>query len=190
MNKHIDYTKLAGSTGFDSTAKSHSLATPLDMAVTSDGKTLYVAAFGSSKIGVFDTVALEQNTFDPVTASQNYIAVSGGGVSGLALDEARGRIYATTRFDDAVKVIDLKSHAELAQLPLPNPEPPSVLQGRIMLYDATTFFGQRRSRLRQLPYFRRYGRPGLGSRQPRRRGHQEHYPHQSRRTARLSHRQQ
>ena len=55
LNKHINYTQLAGSPGFDPTAKTHSLSMPLDMAVTADGKTLYVAAFGSSKIGVFDT---------------------------------------------------------------------------------------------------------------------------------------
>ncbi|MEI9974841.1 MAG: hypothetical protein WDO73_23995 [Ignavibacteriota bacterium] len=61
---------------------------PTAIAVTSDGKTLYVAAFGSSKIGVFDTAALEQDTFDPVTASDRYIQVSGGGVSGLVFRPA------------------------------------------------------------------------------------------------------
>jgi DNA-binding beta-propeller fold protein YncE len=141
LNKHIDYSQLAGSPGFDPAAKSHSLATPLDMAVTKDGKTLYVAAFGSSKIGVFNTTELENDTFDPVTESPNYISVSGGGVSGLALDEDRGLLYATTRFDNAVKVINLASHAEIAQLPMPNPEPASVVQGRPMLYDATGFSG-------------------------------------------------
>src|SRR5262245_38815289 len=35
LNKHIDYSKLAGSSEFDPTAKNHSLSTPLDMAVTS-----------------------------------------------------------------------------------------------------------------------------------------------------------
>ncbi len=141
LNKHINYNQLAGSPGFDPTAKSHSLATPMDMAVSSDGKTLYVAAFGSSKIGVFNTTELENNTFNPVTESQNYITVSGGGPSGVALDEARGLLYATTRFDDAVKVINLTSHAEIAALPMPNPEPPFVIQGRPMLYDATQFSG-------------------------------------------------
>ncbi len=141
LNKHIDYTKLAGSPGFDPTAKLHSLATPLDMAVTGDGKTLYVAAFGSSKIGVFDTASLENNTFDPRLASANYIAVSGGGPSGVVLDEARGRLYVMTRFDNAVKVIDLASHQEIATQSLPNPEPPSVVQGRPMLYDAARFSG-------------------------------------------------
>jgi YVTN family beta-propeller protein len=141
LNKHIDYSKLAGSPGFDPTAKTHSLSMPLDMAVTSDGKTLYVAAFGSSKIGVFDITALENNTFDPTVISSNYLPVSGGGPSGLVLDQAHSRLYVMTRFDDAVKVIDLTASQEVEQLPLPNPEPASVVQGRPMLYDATRFSG-------------------------------------------------
>jgi YVTN family beta-propeller protein len=136
LNKHIDYTKLAGQAGFDATAKNHSLATPLDMAVTSNGQTLFVAAFGSSKIGVFDTAQLRTNTFDPRQISANYIPVSGGGPSGLVLDEARGRMYVMTRFDNAVKVVDLASKAETAALALPNPEPASVVTGRPALYDA------------------------------------------------------
>jgi DNA-binding beta-propeller fold protein YncE len=141
LNKHINYNQLAGSPGFDPAAKTHSLSMPLDMAVTGDGKTLYVAAFGSSKVGVFDTTELQNDTFNPVTESANYIPVSGGGVSGLALDETRGLLYVTTRFDDALKVVNLKSHSEVAALNLPNPEPPSVVQGRPMLYDATGFSG-------------------------------------------------
>lgn len=136
LNKHIDYSKLASNPGFDPTAKLHSLSTPLDMAVTRNGKTLYVAAFGSSKIGVFNTTALENNTFNPVVDSASYIPVSGGGPSGLVLDEAGGRLYVMTRFDDAVKVIDLASKREIAALALPNPEPLAVIRGRPMLYDA------------------------------------------------------
>jgi hypothetical protein len=141
LNKHLDYSKLAGSPGFDPTAATHSLATPLGMAVTGDGQTIYLAAFGSSKIGVFAAGELETDTFDPVADSANYIPVSGGGPSGLALDEARGLMYVMTRFDNAVKVIDLTAQAEIIQLALPNPEPASVVQGRPMLYDATNFSG-------------------------------------------------
>ncbi len=141
LNKHINYSALAGSPGFDATAKSHSLSMPLDMAVTADGKTLYVAAFGSSKVGVFDTKGLEADTFDPVSGSANYIPVSGGGVSGLALDEARGQLYVMTRFDDSLKVVNLKTRQQVAALVMPNPEPVSVVQGRPMLYDATQFSG-------------------------------------------------
>ena len=141
LNKHIDYTKLAGDPGFDPTTKNHSLSTPLDMAVTSNGRTLFVAAFGSEKIGVFDTTELENNTFNPRTASANYITVSGGGPSGLALDEVRGRLYVMTRFDNSVKVIDLATKQEIANATLPNPEPASVVEGRPLLYDATRFSG-------------------------------------------------
>ena len=92
-------------------------------------------------MGVFDTGALENDTFDPVAASANYIPVSGGGVSGLVLDEARGLLYVMTRFDNSVKTIDLSSHREVAGSVLPNPEPDSVVRGRPMLYDATQFSG-------------------------------------------------
>ena len=141
LNKHLDYSALAGTKNFDTDAKNHSLSMPVDMAVTRDGSTLYLAAFGSSRLGVFNTKSLEDDSFDPVAASANYIPVSGGGVGGLALDEPRGRLYVMTRFDDAVKVIDLHSGHEVAGFVLPNPEPDTVLRGRPMLYDATRFSG-------------------------------------------------
>ncbi len=136
LNKHIDYSTLASESGFDPTTKNHSLSTPLDMTVSADGKRLYVAAFGSSKIGVFDTAALENNSFNPRTASANYIPVGGGGPSGLVLDEARNRLYVVTRFDNSVKAIDLTTRAQVSNLAMPNPEPASVVQGRRFLYDA------------------------------------------------------
>ena len=136
LNKHIDYTKLVSDPAFDASAKNHSLATPLDMAVSKDGKTLYVTAFGSSKIGVFSTAELEADTFNPRTASANYITVSGGGPSGVVLDEARGQMYVMTRFDNSVKVVNLASRSEVATAVLPNPEPANIVAGRPFLYDA------------------------------------------------------
>jgi len=136
LNKHIDYSKLVHAPAFDATAKQHSLSMPLDMAITKDGKTLYVAAYGSSRIGVYNTSELENNTFNPRTASANHINVTGGGPSGLVLDESRGRMYVMTRFDNAVKVLDLASKSEVAKAPLPNPEPAAIVAGRPLLYDA------------------------------------------------------
>src|SRR4029077_8910683 len=107
---------------------------PLDMAVTSNGQTLYVAAFGSSKIGIFDTGELEADTFVPNSA--NHIPVSGGGPSALTLDEPRGRLYVLTRFDNSVSVIDTGTRAELAHLPLYKPDPRIVVNGRPLLYAA------------------------------------------------------
>ncbi len=130
LNKHIDYDVVPSPPG----VQERSLATPLGMAVSSDGGTLYVAAFGSSRIGVFDTAALETDTFTPDAGAE--IAVSGGGPSGLVLDEARHRLYVLTRFDDAVSVVDTTTRTEVAHLPVFDPEPASVVAGRPFLYDA------------------------------------------------------
>jgi DNA-binding beta-propeller fold protein YncE len=130
LNKHIDYAVVPS----PPSTKDASLATPLDMAVSSDGQTLYVAAFGSGKIGVFDTGALEDDTFVPSTA--DHVVLSGGGPTGVLLDETRHRLYVTTRFDDAISVVDTLTRSEVAHLPLYNPEPPNVVAGRPVLYDA------------------------------------------------------
>ncbi len=131
LNKHIDYSVRPAPAG----VKDHSLATPLDIAISGDGATLYVAAFGSAKIGVFSTAELEADTFDPTTASAGYLPVTGGGPSGLALDGA-GHLFVATRFDDGVSMIDLASRAETSHVLLANPESKAITEGRRFLYDA------------------------------------------------------
>ncbi|HKX46012.1 MAG TPA: hypothetical protein VJP77_04870, partial [Planctomycetota bacterium] len=137
LNKHLDYSKLHTDVPdlVDPTRKDHSLATPVEMVVSPDGATLYVAAFGSAKIGVFDTAALEDDSFDPTVASAGYIP-TGGGPAGLVLDAARDRLYVLTRFDNTVSMIDPATRATLLRVPLHDPEPSSLVEGRPFLYDA------------------------------------------------------
>ena len=130
LNKHIDYALHPSPAG---TAEK-SLATPTDMAISDDGKTLYVAAFGSAKIGVFDTTELENDSFVP--GSENHIELGEGGPSGLVLDEKRHRLYVMTRFNNKVLVIDTKNYRLKQSIALHNPEPESVINGRKFLYDA------------------------------------------------------
>lgn len=133
LNKHINYNAcFAANSNIENT---RSLAQPLDMAISQNSSTLYVAAFGSSKIGVFQTSQLENDTFVPSTASQ--IRVSGGGPSGLVLDEGRNRLYVLTRSDNSLSVIDPRTGAEQRHLRMNNPEPPSVTVGRRFLDDAS-----------------------------------------------------
>ena len=132
LNKHIDYSACCAPSPNPVSEKS--LAQPLGMAVTRDGSKLYVAAFGSARIGVFDTTALENNSFQPSAASQ--IALSGGGPTGLVLDEARGRMYVLTRFDNAISVVSTATRTEVAHVSMYSPEPASVVAGRRFLYDA------------------------------------------------------
>jgi DNA-binding beta-propeller fold protein YncE/mono/diheme cytochrome c family protein len=112
--------------------KAASLATPMDMALANDG-TLYVAAFGSSVVGVFDAAELEDDSFVP---GARQIALSGGGPAGLALDEAAQRLYVLTRFDNAIAIVDTATDTQIGRLPLHDPEPQSLLAGRRFLYDA------------------------------------------------------
>jgi YVTN family beta-propeller protein len=130
LNKHIEYDVVPSPAG----VKADSLAIPTGMAVTSNGATLYVAAFGSSAVGIFDTAELESDTFTP--SALDHIPVTGGGPSGLVLNETKHRLYVFTRFDDAVSVIDTTTASEIAHLPVHNPEPASVVNGRPVLYDA------------------------------------------------------
>ncbi|WP_240486487.1 YncE family protein [Hyalangium minutum] len=132
LNKHINYAVCCAAV--PNTESEKSLAQPLGMAVTSDGATLYVAAYGSSKLGVYSTAALENDTFVPSTANQ--IELTGGGPTGIVLDEARGRLYTLTRFDNGVSVVNLSTQTETAHHLMHNPEPPSVVAGRRFLYDA------------------------------------------------------
>jgi DNA-binding beta-propeller fold protein YncE len=149
LNQHINYSQLHTDAGADHAAinaqKAHSLATPLQPVVSSDGSTLYVAAFGSAKIGVFNTADIEdagfENNFDPTAQSVNYLSTSGGGPSGMVLDEANNKLYVLTRFSNQLEVIDLGSGTVDATLPLHNPEPASVVEGRPFLYDAVATSG-------------------------------------------------
>ena len=133
LNKHIPYSTVP----MPAEVKDDSLATPVGIDVSSDGSTLYVAAFGSSKIGVFSTTEIENDSFVPDSA--DHIAVTGGGPSGVVLDETHDRLYVLTRFDNSVSVIDLllgSPGTEVDHVALFNPEPSHVVSGRPFLYDA------------------------------------------------------
>jgi len=132
LNKHIDYNHCCAPTPNDENARS--LAFPQGMAVTGNGATLYVAALGSDKVGIFSTAQLETDTFVPSAASQ--IPVSGGGPTGLVLDEDRKQLYVMTRFDNGISIVDTRTRAEAAHVQMHTPEPPSVVTGRRFLYDA------------------------------------------------------
>jgi len=128
LNKHIDYSILPALAG----VKDKSIGGPMGMVVSPDGNTLYVASFGSQKIGVFDTGELESDAFVP--NSVDHIALSGGGPSGLALQGTR--LYVLTRFNNSISVVDTGTKLEVQTLALHNPEPASVVDGRPFLYDA------------------------------------------------------
>jgi DNA-binding beta-propeller fold protein YncE len=92
LNDHIDYDDPTGSAA----ERALSLSTPLGMAISSDGSAVYVAAMGSRKVGVCDAAGVLQRRI-PV----------GEGPTGVALDEARARLYVVNRFSSSLSVVDL-----------------------------------------------------------------------------------
>ncbi|MGD8568094.1 MAG: hypothetical protein PVJ39_08395 [Gammaproteobacteria bacterium] len=131
LNKHINYAICCNNNAAE---KAAALAQPMEMAISSDGKTMYVAAFGSNKVGILDTAKLEDNSFVP--NGNNHVIVSGGGPSGVVLDEANDRLYVMTRFDDGISTIDTKAKTEVDHIAMYNPEPERIRKGRKYNYDA------------------------------------------------------
>ena len=67
----------------------------------------------------------------------NLHSASGGGLTGLVLQEDKHRLYTLTRFDNSIAIIDTISGGEIGHVPMYNPEPPSVIAGRPFLYDTS-----------------------------------------------------
>lgn len=130
LNKHIDFSRRFG----NQEERESSLSMPLEMVVSNNGEQLYVTAFGSNKVAVFDTEELAADSFIP--NGDSHIELSGGGPAGIVLDEARDRLYVLTRFNNSVTVVDLSQSAEIQQLALYNPEPQHIVAGRPLMYDA------------------------------------------------------
>lgn len=130
LNKHINYASATG----DPTERDLSVSNPLDMAVSSDGSTLYASGFGSQKIAIYETAKLEDDSFTNDAA--NLIDLFAGGPTGVVLNNAGDRLYVLTRFDNGISTIDTTAKSEIAHLTMYNPEPDHVVAGRPFLYDA------------------------------------------------------
>jgi DNA-binding beta-propeller fold protein YncE len=128
LNPHLDHAAGTGDPAL-------SVAFPQDLTVSRDGRKLYVVAQGSSKLAVYDTTLLESGSAAP--SARNQIRLTGGGPTGVVLDEERDLAFVHTRFDNSISVVDLDRNREVDHVAMYNPEPPSVTNGRKYLYDAT-----------------------------------------------------
>jgi DNA-binding beta-propeller fold protein YncE len=142
LNTSINRANIPQSANFNmsafETAAAQSLETPLGLAVTPDGKTVFMAAMGSGEVGVFKASDLENNTFSAAASSANYISVPNG-PSGLVLDSATNQLFVFTRFNNSVNAVSLASNSVTQSIALTNPEPQAVQAGRSALYDPRQF---------------------------------------------------
>ena len=121
LNRHIGHAA-------SESERELSLAQPLDLVFSADGKQAYVAAFGSGKVGVLDGAG---NVIDRIKV--------GFGPGGLALDDKRQRLYVLNHLDATISVVDVGRRVSVATTRLRHdPAPPSVRAGRPFFYDATS----------------------------------------------------
>jgi hypothetical protein len=85
---------------------------------------VYVAAFGSRKVGILDGDGRLQGRIQV-----------GEGPGGLALDEARQRLYVAGRFTSSLSIVDLTQQTSTEVSLGFDPTPPAVREGRRFLYD-------------------------------------------------------
>ncbi|MFK7991815.1 MAG: YncE family protein [Sandaracinaceae bacterium] len=133
LNPHIDYD----AEDVPDDIRWRTISTPTSVAFAADGTRVYVTALGSSAIGVLDTSELESGAVDTSLSRMIHLRDDGpSGPTGLVLDEARGRLYTLTRFDDAVVTVDLDTEAVLDRTRMHTPEPELIVTGRPVMYDA------------------------------------------------------
>ncbi len=132
LNPHINYFVSPG----PESEIEQSSAFPTDLVFSSDGSRAYVAMLGSRHVAMFDSATLEGGT-----VAKTFIH-TGGGPSGLALDEPNDRLYVLNRFDQRIGIVTNASDPALAAqtdtvaLGDYDPQPSVVRKGRRHLYNA------------------------------------------------------
>jgi YVTN family beta-propeller protein len=131
LNKHItSYDQPLGTAA----EKAAAVATPMEMAITPDGKTMYMVSMGTNKLVRYNTADIENDSFTPSPANQ--LVLQAGLPTGVVLDAARNRAFVTTRLDNGLSVVNLSNFTETAHVKMNTPEPAEVVAGRKFLYDA------------------------------------------------------
>ena len=131
LNKHVDFSLEEGE-AIPASEKAKSLAQPGAMAFGALGQTLYVAAFSSDQVGVFNADALADDSFVP----GDNIDIPGGGPSGVVYGTNPQRLYVYSRFDNSVSVVRIQDRQVVDTQPLFTPEAAHTIAGRPFLYNA------------------------------------------------------
>jgi YVTN family beta-propeller protein len=134
LNAHIDYAVSPG----PQSERDLSLALPIDVAVNGAGGKAYVAAMGSSRVGVLDLAGNVTNRIATggAPSAPGIAAGEPRGPTGLALDVARHQLFALNRFTSSIAILDTDTETKVGEVALRfDPSPPEVRAGRPFLYD-------------------------------------------------------
>jgi len=133
LNVHIDR---ASDPAANLAERLASISQPGMMVWNAAGTTAWLTAIGSRKLFRVDgSCAAGSCIFGPDRAAPAAVEV-GEGPTGVALKEASNRAYVLSRFTNSIAVVDASAMAKLEEVPLHDPSPAMVKDGRRFLYDA------------------------------------------------------
>ena len=135
LNPGIDYAQLP-----NPSAVSIALAMPTALTFDTTGRYLYVAAFGTDRVGIFDTTTGLVTGFieiDPQAIGATVNPSSKRGPRGLALNASAGVLYVLNRIYNTISIINLASNTVTAEIATGSfdPTPAVIRNGRGFLYD-------------------------------------------------------
>ena len=136
LNGHINYAASPG----PQSERDLSLAGPIDVAVNAGAGKVYVAAMGSSRVGVLDLTGNVTNRI-PTSGVPTPPGIAAGvprGPTGLVVDPARHQLFVLNRFTNSIAILDTGTEAKVGEVALRfDPSPPEVRDGRPFLYDGS-----------------------------------------------------
>ncbi len=124
LNTHLTYTTPA----VPQSERDRTLADPRGVVWNAAGTRLYVAGLGSNNVIALDAGGMRVGIAPTIEV--------GEGPTGLALDEARQRLYVMNKHDASISVVDTVFELEIARVPFHDPTPQAIRVGRKHQYDA------------------------------------------------------
>ncbi len=124
LNDHLDYS----SSTIAQSERDKTLADPRGIVWNAAGSRAYVSGVGTNNVIVIDADGMRAGLASTIEV--------GEGPTGLALDEARARLYVLNKFDASISVVCTTSELEVARVALYDPTPAAIQIGRKHLYDA------------------------------------------------------
>jgi DNA-binding beta-propeller fold protein YncE len=136
LNPNIDYGVLP-----NPAAVASALAMPTSIVMEPTGRYLYIAAFGTDRIGILDTTSgtvTGMIEIDPQATGSVVNPASKRGPRGLALNSSANLLYVLNRISNTISVVNLQNSTVASEIATGSfdPTPLIIRNGRGFLYDA------------------------------------------------------
>jgi YVTN family beta-propeller protein len=135
LNPGINYTVLP-----NPAALGTALAQPTAIVFQPNAKVMYVAAFGTDRVGVVDANGkiLARIEIEPTATGSNVDPANKRGPRGLALNGTKHVLYVLNRISNTISIVSTRTNAVTSEIPVGSfdPTPTIIKNGRGFLYDA------------------------------------------------------